>query len=67
MRLDVSPTANNGLRAVSRLMVDKISTVPRSRIGDRVGYLDDEDIVRLDQALLVFLGLTAWPRIGIGE
>jgi mRNA interferase MazF len=37
-------------------MVDKITTVRRARLGERVGRLSDEDIVRLGRALLVFLG-----------
>ena len=44
------------------LMVDKITTVPKSKLGKRIGRLDDRDIVRLNQALLVFLGLTVSPR-----
>lgn len=56
-RLPIEPDALNGLRAPSRLMVDKIGAVPRTKVGARVGRLDDEDIVRLNQALLVFLGL----------
>ncbi len=44
-------------------MVDKVSTVPKAKIGARVGRLDDEDILRLNQALLVFLGLAVSPRI----
>jgi mRNA interferase MazF len=38
-------------------MVDKITTVPKSRLGKRVGKLDAEDVVRLNRALTVFLGL----------
>jgi len=56
-RLPVEPTASNGLKRVSRLMVDKITTVPKTRLGERIGRLDDEDIVRLNRAVLVFLGL----------
>lgn len=56
-RLAVEPSAGNGLRAVSRLMVDKITTVPRSKLGERLGRLDDADMVRLNRAVLVFLGL----------
>jgi len=56
-RLPVAPNARNGLRAVSRLMVDKITTVPKSKVGAHVGRLDDADLVRLNQAILVFLGL----------
>lgn len=57
IRLPVEPNLRNGLRASSRLMVDKITTVPKSKIGVRIGRLDNEDIVRLDQAIPVFLGL----------
>lgn len=56
-RLPVAPNARNGLRSPSRLMVDKITTVAKAKLGSRVGLLDDEDIVRLNRAVLVFLGL----------
>jgi mRNA interferase MazF len=61
-RLPVQPHARNGLRAPCRLMVDKITTVPKTKVGARVGRLDDEDIIRLNQAVLVFLGLAVSPR-----
>ena len=63
-RLAVEPNARNGLRSPSRLMVDKITTVPKSKIGERIGRLDDEDVVRLNQAVMVFLGLAVSPRTG---
>ena len=43
-------------------MVDKITTIPKSKVGARVGRLDYEDILRLNQAALVFLGLAISPR-----
>ncbi|HEX9876082.1 MAG TPA: type II toxin-antitoxin system PemK/MazF family toxin [Gammaproteobacteria bacterium] len=55
-RLVVKPSDRNGLNVSCRLMVDKITTVPKSKIGDQIGRLDDEDIVRLNRAVLVFLG-----------
>ncbi len=61
-RLPMYPNERNGLRAPSRLMVDKISTVPKTKVGARVGRLDDEDILRLNQAILVFLGLAVSSR-----
>ncbi len=63
-RLSVEPNERNGLRSHSRLMVDKITTVPKSKIGERIGRLDDEDVVRLNQAVMVFLGLAVSPRTG---
>nr|WP_294550437.1 type II toxin-antitoxin system PemK/MazF family toxin [uncultured Rhodopila sp.] len=56
-RLDLLPDSGNGLRFPCRLMVDKITTVPRSNLGQRVGRLSDDDLVRLTRAAVVFLGL----------
>lgn len=56
-RIAVDPTAENGLKATSRLMVDKITTVPKSRLGQCIGCLADDDQLRLNRSLLVFLGL----------
>ncbi|MBL6601118.1 MAG: type II toxin-antitoxin system PemK/MazF family toxin, partial [Alphaproteobacteria bacterium] len=56
-RIPIEPNERNGLRSPSRLMVDKITTVSKEKVGQRVGRLDDEDIVRLNQAVVVFLGL----------
>jgi len=57
-RLPIEPSETNGLRAPCRLMVDKITTVPKTKIGARIGRLGDEDILRLNRAVLVFLGMT---------
>jgi mRNA interferase MazF len=62
-RLAVEPNERNGLRVPCSLMVDKVTTVPKSKIGAHIGRLDDEDVLRLNQAVLVFLGLAASPRI----
>ena len=61
-RLPVEPSATNGLRATSRLMVDKITTVSKQKIGARIGTLSDPDLLRLNGAVLVFLGLAAPKR-----
>ena len=60
-RLLVEPKETNGLRAPCRLMADKITTVAKSKIGSRIGRLDDEDMVRLNRAIVVFLGLAGPP------
>jgi mRNA interferase MazF len=61
-RIPVEPSEKNGLRALSRLMVDKLTTVSKERLGSRVGRLDDEDLVRLNRAILVFLGMAGSSR-----
>lgn len=56
-RVRIEPNDTNGLDGSSSLMVDKITTVPRSKLGERVGRLSDEDMVALGRAILVFFGL----------
>lgn len=58
-RLPVRPTDTNGLRSVCRLMVDKITTVPRTKLGTYVGRLSESDQVRLNRAIVLFLGIAA--------
>jgi mRNA interferase MazF len=58
-RLPVQPTATNGLHATYRLMVDKITTISKANIGGRIGRLSDKDILRLNRALVVFLGIAS--------
>jgi mRNA interferase MazF len=66
-RLPVEPNDRNGLLATSRLMVDKITTVSKSKVGEQIGRLDGEDILRLNQAIVVFLGLATSPRARLDE
>lgn len=61
-RIRVRPNERNGLRAECSLMVDKLTTVPKEKLGTRIGRLDDKDVLRLNQAVLVFLGLARSPR-----
>jgi mRNA interferase MazF len=57
IRVLVEADELTGIRESSRLMVDKITTIPRSKLGERVGQLSDDDMIRLSRALVVFLGL----------
>ena len=57
IRLPVTPDGFNGLREPCSLMVDKIVTVPRSRLGERIGRLGDADMLRLARSVVVVLGL----------
>jgi mRNA interferase MazF len=56
-RLPVAPTELNGLRVLSMLMADKVSTVPRSKLGSLIGRLDADDLIRLNRSIIVFLNL----------
>ena len=56
-RLAVEPSEANGLTTRSRLMVDKITTMQKLKLGQRIGRLADRDMVRLNRAVMIFLGL----------
>ena len=56
-RVVLEPSTLNGLRSVSRVMVDKISTLPVGNLGVHVGELTADEMLALNRAILVFLGL----------
>ena len=58
-RIMVEPTQGNGLRLSSRIMADKVTTIPKSKLGRHIGRISNQDILRMNQALLVFLGLAS--------
>lgn len=65
-RLLIEPSETNGLRVPCRLMSDKIVTVSKSKLGQRIGRLGNEDIVRLNRAILVFFGIAGGTDASAG-
>ncbi|WP_336031975.1 type II toxin-antitoxin system PemK/MazF family toxin [Geodermatophilus sp. FMUSA9-8] len=57
VRIPVEPTAATGIEQPSHIMVDKVVTMSRANVRSHLGRLADPDVVRLNRALLVFLGL----------
>lgn len=58
-RLEIEPALENGLNEPCRLMVDKVTTISRSKLGERTGALAATDMLRLNRAIVVFLGLAS--------
>jgi mRNA interferase MazF len=58
-RVTVDPSSRNGLRAVSQVMVDKAATVRRDRVAETIGSLDDDVMVRVNRALVLWFGIAA--------
>ena len=56
-RIPLLPQDDNGLRQESRIMADKITTVRKTKLGSRIGIVSQDDMRRLNQALVVFLGI----------
>lgn len=55
-RLTLQPTAENGLKVPSQIMVDKAHTVLREKVGQTIGRLDAATMVAVNRALALFLG-----------
>jgi mRNA interferase MazF len=55
-RVRVEPADVNGLSRTSEVMVDRLQTVARERIGEAIGRLDDVAMLAVNRALAVFLG-----------
>lgn len=56
-RVSLPPGDRTGLKAASQVMVDKVVSVPRSRIARQVGRCDDDAVAAVDDALRRWLGL----------
>ena len=55
-RLPLAPSARLPLRVPSWIMVDKLTSVRRERIGQTIGRISDDEAVALNRSLAVFLG-----------
>ena len=56
-RIRIAPTVSNGLQRPSDLMVDKVQTIPREKVGSVIGHLTQEDMLAVTRSLAVFLGM----------
>ena len=58
-RLTITPSPGNGLRALSQLMIDKVTTVPRARLGPTIGRVEDDVLLQVSRALALWVGIAA--------
>lgn len=56
-RLTVDPSPTNGLRSLSQLMIDKVTTVSRTRIAQSIGRLEEDLLLRVNRALALWVGI----------
>jgi mRNA interferase MazF len=56
-RVTVQPSAGNGLRQPSQVMIDRAVSLPRDKVGAVFGRLDDATMRAVSHTLAVFLGL----------
>ena len=58
LRQTVLPSAANGLKELSQIMIEKTGMVSQKRIRTIVGRLDASDMEELSRRLAVVMGLT---------
>lgn len=58
LRIPLQPDKTNGLTAPSSIMIDKITTAHRSKLGQRIGTITTAEMLQLERGLLVYLGMT---------
>ena len=57
-RVNVTPDDKNGLKQTSQVMVDKIMTIKRDKLGEVFGSASDELMVEINRSIAVFFGIT---------
>ena len=57
LRVSVQPSDDNGLRKPSQVMIDKIMTVKRERLGPAIGRLDPDIMIEIERRVAMFLGI----------
>lgn len=57
LRIPLQPNATNGLTTPSHIMADKITTASKSELGHHIGRISKAEMLQLERALLVFLGM----------
>lgn len=58
-RILIQPNSENGLVKTSQIMIDKIQTIPREKMGEVIGSLGSKEMRLIQQALAVFIGLAS--------
>jgi len=56
-RVTLEPTPMNGLKSLSQAMLDKLSTLPRSKVSEPFGHLETERMRVIERALLLVIGM----------
>jgi mRNA interferase MazF len=57
LRITINANSENGLPSTLQVMIDGINTVPRKRVGEKIGHLSADDMTAITHALALFFGL----------
>ncbi|MEY2900875.1 MAG: hypothetical protein RL247_1041 [Actinomycetota bacterium] len=57
LRIGLTPSPLNGLEEACAVMVDRVSAVPRTKLGVRIGEVDQKMLVAITRGLASLIGL----------
>jgi len=55
-RVTIEPSEENGLEQTSQVMIDKVMTVKKERLGDVFGHLEKKSVPAVNRLIAVFMG-----------
>jgi len=56
-RVKIEPSKENNLGKVGFVMIDKLTTIKKSGLGEYIGHIEDKYIDQIENALLKFIGV----------
>ena len=56
-RIKIEPSEENNLGRVGFVMIDKLTTIKKSGLGEYIGHIDSKYIDKIEEALLKFIGV----------
>ena len=57
IRVQIEADITNGLKKTSQVMIDKLLTTPREKIGDVIGHVQPSLMLEIERALALFIGI----------
>ena len=56
-RIKIEPSEENNLGQTGFVMIDKLTTIKKSGLGEYIGHIEDKYIDEIENALLKFIGI----------
>jgi len=56
-RIKIEPSRENNLDKIGFVMIDKLTTIKKSGLGEYIGHIEDKYIDKIENALLKFIGI----------
>jgi mRNA interferase MazF len=56
-RIKIEPSKENNLGKIGFVMIDKLTTIKKSGLGEYIGHIEDKYIDQIENALLKFIGV----------